>query len=61
MRRQFLGEMDKIKIDSVPTAMPDIYYLKSLLNLLRDKRDGTKSGGENNHLLKEKNQSDLCS
>ena len=49
-----MGDMYRIKIDSVPRAMPDIHYLNRLLKPLRDKRDGTKSGGENSHLLKEK-------
>ena len=49
-----MGEMDGIKIDSVPKAMPDIHYLNRLPNPLKVKKDGTKSGGEKSHSLKAK-------
>lgn len=36
--------MDRIKIDSVPRAIPNIHYLNRLLNPLRGKKNEMKSG-----------------
>lgn len=54
-RSNFLWETNKIKIDLVPRAISNIHYLNRLLNLVRGKRNGTKSGVRTATLKEETN------